>query len=208
MLKAKFQQHAALLPPVKPEEVDRYGAYFALLKEWNEKINLVSRKSFDTSFEYHFADSLHIAQVAHDHLYGRQLRDLGTGAGFPGVVFAIRYPEIPVTLYEKLEKRRIYLTDVIEKLGLKNVTLQGALPEVKYRDVFTARAVFPLAELFPFMKRHFVTGGRLVVNMGSATDIPELPNGFRSLKQDQYTLPGDAGSRKIAVYELVPRETN
>jgi 16S rRNA (guanine527-N7)-methyltransferase len=207
MFKKKFEEHAALLPPVKPEEVDRYDALFALLREWNEKINLVSRASIDTSFEYHFADSLHIAQTAHDYLYGRQLRDLGTGAGFPGVVFAIRYPEIPVTLYEKMEKRRLYLTDIIEKLELKNVTLQGALPEVKYRDLFTARAVFKVSELFPFMKRHLVNGGRLVVNTGGASEPFEVPTSYRVLHRNSYDLPGEAGTRKISVYEYVPRET-
>ncbi len=188
--------------------METYEAYFALLREWNEKINLVSRKSIDSSFAYHIADSIWIAERAHAHLGGRVLRDLGTGAGFPGIIFAIRYPKAPVTLYEKLAKRRLYLQDVIEKLSLKNVRLEGALPEARFADVFTARAVFPLDELFPFMKRHFLPGGTLVVTLGGGREIPEeVPKPFEGVSNYTYELPEGAGSRKIVIYDYVPRGT-
>ncbi len=178
-----------------------YDAYFALLREWNGKINLVSRKSIETSFAYHFADSVWIAQKAFECLEGRSLRDLGTGAGFPGLVFAIRFPEVAVCLYEKLAKRRLFLQEVITQLGLSRVTLYGALPDQLYTDLFTARAVLPVPELFPFMHRHFRNGGRLLVSLGGGVDIPEAPKPYRLLSTGSYELPEGAGNRKIAVYE-------
>lgn len=193
---------------MSPEEIEKYEAYFALLREWNEKINLVSRKSIDSSFAYHFADSIWIAEHAHKHQGGRVLRDLGTGAGFPGIVYAIRYPKKPVTLYEKLAKRRLFLQDVIDKLSLKNVKLEGALPEQRFPDIFTARAVFPVDELFPFMKRHFLPNGLLVVTLGGGRDIPaNLPAPFEGVSNFTYELPEGAGTRKLVIYEYVPRGT-
>jgi 16S rRNA (guanine527-N7)-methyltransferase len=196
------------LPPFSPEEVEKYDQYFALLKEWNEKINLVSRKSIDSSFSYHFADSLWIAHHAQAHLGNRKLRDLGSGAGFPGIVFGIRYPNTPVVLYEKMAKRRLFLQDAIDKLSLGNVQLQGALPEVRFGDVFTARAVFPPDELFPFMKRHYLPGGKLVTSWGGSKEVPEPPKPFVQVESLSYELPEDAGTRKLVVYEYVPRGTN
>lgn len=202
MFKEKFTEHAALLPPVTPEEVEKYDQYFTLLKEWNEKINLVSRKSIDTSFAYHYADSLWIAEHSHKYLANRTYKDVGTGAGFPGLVFAIRYPQAKVRLYEKLAKRRLFLEDVIQKLELKNTALFGALPDGKHSDLFTARAVFPVEELLPFMKRHMNMGGRLVVTLGSQKEIPEPPRSFKLLESATYELPEGAGNRKIAIFEF------
>jgi 16S rRNA (guanine527-N7)-methyltransferase len=196
------------LPSVCAEEVEQYEAYFALLREWNEKINLVSRKSIETSFAFHFADSVWIAEYAHAHLEGRSSRDLGSGAGFPGIVSAIRYPKQPITLYEKLAKRRIFLQDVIDKLSLKNVRLEGALPERCFSDLFTARAVFPLEELFPFMKRHFLPGGRLAVSLGGGREIPQdVPKPFEITARFHYELPEGAGGRQLVIYSYVPRGT-
>jgi len=208
MLKAKFEQSAELLPSVSAEEVDKYDAYFAILKEWNEKINLVSRKSIDSSFEYHFADSVHLAEFTHKNSGGRALRDLGTGAGFPGLVYAIRYPQTRVILYEKMAKRRAFLADVLARMRFKNVILEGALPEKRFGEIFTARAVLPPPELFLFMKSRLDSGGRLVVSVGGSTDIGRVPGAYKSIAETTYTLPGDAGSRKAAVFEFVPRETN
>ncbi len=185
---------------MRSEEIAGYEAYFALLKEWNAKINLVSRKSIDSSFAYHFADSVHLAHFAHSHLETREYKDLGSGAGFPGVIFAIRYPQVKVTLFEKLQKKRNFLKAVISGLGLKNVYLDGALPDKKYRDLFTARAVLPPPELFPFMKRHLLPTGRLVVSVGGSSDLA-VPRGFRVLDAITYELPEDAGSRKALLVD-------
>jgi 16S rRNA (guanine527-N7)-methyltransferase len=201
LLREKFETHRERLPNLRPEEIEQYEAYFKLLREWNEKIKLVSRKSIETSFAYHYADSLWICELAHHHLHGRHFSDLGTGAGFPGLIFAIRYPHVKVTLFEKLAKRRMFLRDVVENLGLSNVHLESALPEKKYKDLFTARAVFPVAELFPFMKRHLVPGGRLAVSLGGSTDLATVPEGFKLLSTHTYELPEDAGNRKLAIFE-------
>ncbi len=196
-----------MLPPVREDERDSYGRYFEILREWNEKINLVSRKSIDSSFAYHFADSVWLAHSAYPHLGSRKLLDLGSGAGFPGVVFAIRYPEAEVVLYEKLAKRRLFLQDVIDKLSLRKVRLEGSFPDGRTSDLVTARAVFPPDELFEFMKRRFAPGGRLVTSWGGSKELPVAPAPFVAKETLAYTLPEDAGSRKLVVYEVVPRGT-
>lgn len=203
----QFKAHAAILPPVSPEEAERYDAYFALLKEWNEKVNLVSRKSIDASFAPHFADSVHIAHFAYEHREKRELSDLGTGAGFPGMIFAIRYPQVRVKVFEKLAKRRLFLADAIEKLGMSNVVLEGALTDTKSSDLFTARAVFPPEELFEFLKRRLWPGGRMVLSIGGSKEFPETPAQYKKIAEYAYELPEGAGPRKNAVYELVPRGT-
>ncbi len=170
------------------------------MKEWNEKINLVSRKSIETSFAYHFADSVQLAHFAHKHLETREYKDLGTGAGFPGIVFAIRYPDVKVTLYEKLQKKRNFLEAAIQGLALKNVYLDGALPDKKFRDLFTARAVLPPPELFSLMRRHLLPAGRLIVSMGGSAELL-VPKGFRALDAITYELPEDAGSRKALLVD-------
>jgi 16S rRNA (guanine527-N7)-methyltransferase len=195
------------LPPVRKDEQESYSRYYALLREWNEKINLVSRKSIDSSFAFHFADSVWLAHSAHPHLGSRRLLDFGSGAGFPGMVFAIRYPDAEVVLYEKLAKRRLFLQDVIDKLSLRKVRLEGAFPEGRVADLVTARAVLPPDELFAFMKSRLHPEGRLVTSWGGAKDLPTAPPPFLALETLSYTLPEDAGSRKLVVYSVVPRGT-
>ncbi len=199
-LKGKFEAYADALPSVQPQEIEQYDAYFTLLKEWNEKINLVSRKSIDSSFEYHIADSLHLSQFISEQLNGRSYSDLGTGAGFPGLIFAIRYPQVKVTFFEKLQKRRIFLEDIKAKLSLKNVTVEGALAD-RSKDLFTARAVLAPDELLAFMKRMLQVPGGIIVSLGGVSDWNRTPKGFERAKAISYDLPGEAGTRKAVLFE-------
>ena len=78
MLRKLFEEHKALLPECTSREIDRYDAHFALLKEWNQKIALVSRKSIDQSFAPHYADSVWISDFARKHQKeGETVHDLG-----------------------------------------------------------------------------------------------------------------------------------
>lgn len=196
------------LPTLTEREVELYEAHFALLLEWNQKISLVSRKSVQDSFAPHYADSVWISEFAHKHLEGNEtVRDLGTGAGFPGVLFAIRYPEARVILYEKMAKKKPFLEEVIAKLGLSNVTLEGELPNKQLTGLFLGRAVFPLHELLPFMSSRMAERSKLILNVGGEGQTPELPKEFKELETFKYTLPLDFGSRKCISIQKVPRGT-
>ncbi len=128
---------------------------------------------------------------------GERVYDLGTGAGFPGVLFAIRYPEIPIILYEKLAKKRVFLEDVIAKLALDNVTLEETMPPKRLKGLFMARAVYQMPELLDYMSKHLSDGARLILNRGGDTDFPALPSDFKLLQTNRYTLPLECGSRHV-----------
>ncbi len=208
MLKKLFETHKSHCPEVSEREVEQYDAHFALLKEWNAKIALVSRKSIDQSFAPHYVDSVWISDFARKHhKEGETVHDLGTGAGFPGLIFAIRYPDIQVVVYEKLAKKRLFLEDAIAKLKLSNVTLAGGIPEERLKGLFLARAVLPVAELLPFMSKKMSYGSRLILNLGGDGEAPVLPADFKSTHSLKYELPLDFGFRRASCLLKVPRGT-
>lgn len=202
-----FEKYKASLPLVTAEEVSLYNRHFLILKSWNERMALVSKKSIELSFANHFADSLFISDFAKKFLREGQVYDLGTGAGFPGIVFGARYPEIKVRLYEKLLKKQTFLAAVLNDLKLKNIELQGAMPEIRHEGVLLARAVMPPVELFPFVAKRMKAGSVIIVNIGSSAEVPLAPREFQRLEEFRYSLPLDCGDRKAIAFEFVPRET-
>lgn len=202
-----FEKYKDVLPSVSPVEIALYERHFTILKSWNERMALVSKKSIDLSFANHFADSLFISDFSRRFLKTGQVFDLGTGAGFPGVVFGVRYPAVKVRLYEKLLKKQTFLAAVLNELDLKNVELQGTMPESRHEGVLLARAVMPPAELFPFVAKRLAPGSVIVVNIGSSAEAPVAPQEFKMLEEVRYTLPLDCGDRRALAFEFVPRET-
>lgn len=195
------------LPVLSARERAKYDQYMALLADWNQKINLVSRKSFHHTVPAHLVDSIWIAELVNRFREDRKIVDVGTGAGFPGIMIAIRYPGVPVHLYEKLEKRRKFLADVIASLSLDNVQLNGAYPAGQKRALFLARAVFKVPRLMEFYGDRVGKGGRFVTMLGGAAPETAAPPGFRVLDRIRYTLPEDFGERQLEVFERVPRGT-
>lgn len=141
------------------EMIDKLDKYADLLKEWNEKMNLTAIVEKEEVIEKHFFDSLLLLNYVDKC---ETLADIGTGAGFPGMVIAIAKPEIKVTLIEPTGKRCTFLETIKKELSLDNVEIINQRAEECvsiYRemyDVVTARAVANLqilAELcIPFVK--------------------------------------------------------
>ena len=129
--------------------VDQLNDYAAYLKEYNEKVNLTAITEYEEVLDKHFYDSI----LAADKDMKGTLVDVGTGAGFPGVVLKIVYPELKVILIEPIGKRCIFLNSLIEKLGLKDIEVINARGEdhsLEHReqyDYVTARAVSNLNSL-------------------------------------------------------------
>ena len=128
------------------EQLNDYASY---LKEYNEKINLTAITEYEEVLDKHFFDSLLLA----DRKLEGTLVDVGTGAGFPGVVLKIVFPELKVILIEPINKRCVFLESLIERLGLKDIEVineRGEDYSLKHReeyDYVTARAVSNLNTL-------------------------------------------------------------
>ncbi len=119
-------------------------------KEWNEKINVVSRKDIDSIYEKHVLHSLSIA-AAFEFADGMEIVDLGTGGGFPGIPLAIFYPEVQFLLVDSIAKKLKVVEAVAEGVGLKNViTRHTRIEDIKTQkfDFVVSRAVAPLKNLW------------------------------------------------------------
>ena len=197
-----FKTFAATLPTIAEREIALYQRHFELLQDWNQHIGLVSRKSIDQAFHIHYADSIWISECAFPFVKG-EVFDVGTGAGFPGLIFAIRYPDVKVTLFEKLLKKQSFLTAVLSQLDLPNVTLKGVLPDGRLKGLVLARAVFPRDKLFPLFSRQLEAGSILVANQGGKAEVEPVAKGFHKLLEKTYTLPLDHGNRRVEILEAV-----
>lgn len=147
----------------------------ALYTEWNEKINVISRKDIDALYEKHVLHSMAIAAIC-PFDDGARLLDIGTGGGFPGIPLAILFPKCQFVLADSIGKKIKVVQEVATAIGLTNVTAIHTRAEElkgKYKfDYAVSRAVAPLADLWKW-------GGPLI-ERGQRSD--ELPNGLICLK--------------------------
>lgn len=137
-----------------PKQIEQFKALEELYKEWNAKINVISRKDIDSLYEKHVLHSLSIA-VVFDFTAGMEVIDIGTGGGFPGVPLAIFFPEVKFHLVDSINKKLKIIEAVKETIGLTNVTTQHIrAEEIKNRkfDFAVSRAVAPLKELWKWSK--------------------------------------------------------
>ncbi|MBI4403495.1 MAG: class I SAM-dependent methyltransferase [Deltaproteobacteria bacterium] len=207
LLRAQFSEHSQSLPAVSERELALYEHHHELLQRWSARMNLVSARTLPNAYAVHYADSIHICDIAAPHCGSIPAFDIGTGAGFPGIVFAIRNPNNAITLFEKSNKKCLFLREVISELGLGNVRLEQELPQHLYRGVFFARATFPPAEFFQIFRGRGVTGSYLVVNTGGKSEPVNAPHDFVEKENRLYVLPEDFGRRRVQIFGYVPRET-
>lgn len=161
---------------IPDSSVDNLTIYGNLLLEWNEKINLTAITDPLEVVIKHFIDSLSLLKII-DPKEGESLIDIGTGAGFPGMVIKVLRPDLNITLLDGHAKRFIFLSDLQEKLKLPTENLhiraELAAKDNKYREKFdyaTARAVARLPVLseycLPFVKK----GGKFIAMKGPGAD--------------------------------------
>lgn len=141
------------------EQTKQFAALEELYKDWNSKINVISRKDIDSLYEKHVLHSLSIA-TAFEFPAGMEIIDIGTGGGFPGVPLAIYFPEVKFHLVDSISKKLKIIDAVTEAIGLKNVTTQHTrAEEIKNKkfDFAVSRAVAPLKDLLrwsrPLLKK-------------------------------------------------------
>ncbi len=143
-------------PELTARQIDQFNAMGELYPEWNEKINVISRKDIDNLYVNHILHSLAIAKFLGPLEAGTTFMDLGTGGGFPGIQLAVMYPDCRFHLIDRIAKKLRVAADVAEKIGLKNVTFRhGDVGECHDRfNYVVSRAVMPLDKLVKLVVRN------------------------------------------------------
>lgn len=163
-------------PEVTDRQVEQFRQMDALYRDWNSKINVISRKDMDELYRHHVLHSLGIAAYIRIHMpdvYDRlrgngpysvteplKIMDLGTGGGFPGIPLAVMFPNAEFTLCDSIGKKIIVATEVSKGLGLKNVTTINARAESLHEtfDYIVSRAVTSLDNFMPWVKGKYSSG--------------------------------------------------
>lgn len=142
-------------------QIQQFKMLGSLYPEWNEKINVISRKDIDNLYTNHILHSLSIAKFLIP-IDGTTFLDMGTGGGFPGIPLAIIFPECSFHLIDRINKKINVASSIARSIGLTNVTFQhGDIGECRQRyDFVVSRAVMRLDELVPLIRKNVAKNGR------------------------------------------------
>lgn len=191
------------------EAEDALEIYASFLLEYNEHTNLTAIKTMSDIYLKHFYDSLTISKLA--NFTSGKLLDVGTGAGFPGMVLAICFPNLQVDLLDSNNKKIKFLEELIKKLNLTNVQTIYSRAEDYTRvnrekyDYVTSRAVADLRVLLELNIPSLKINGEFLVMKGNIDEELKLSqNALEKLfctitKQEEFTLPFNSGTRNIMV---------
>jgi len=159
-----------------PQQEAQFEQLGSLYREWNEKINVISRKDIDSLYEKHILHSLAIAAIFDfSSAEGLRIADIGTGGGFPGLPLAIMFPEASFTLVDSIGKKLKVVDAISETIGVKNIeTIHSRAEQIAPNrfDFVVSRAVAPLKDLWIWGKP-LLRGGR---------KLDEYKNGMIFLK--------------------------
>lgn len=136
-------------------QAEQFAQLDALYRDWNSKINVISRKDIDNLYEHHVLHSLAIAKFL-PFQPGTTILDVGTGGGFPGIPLAILFPECRFMLIDSIGKKIKVASEVAQSLGLTNVVCkqERAEEEKQKFDFVVSRAVMPLPDLVKLVRKN------------------------------------------------------
>lgn len=188
------------------EQLNQLDKFYKLLIEWNNKINLTRIVGEEEVYLKHFYDSLTIAKVL-DLKEKKTLCDVGTGAGFPGVVLKIVYPNLKVTLVDSLLKRVNYLNEIIKELELTDIEAIHVRGE-DFRgnfDVVTSRAVANIEKLIKYTMHLIDNNGVFIALKGNIDNElidsvkQKIEKKYKIIKIEKFKLPIEESQRSILV---------
>ncbi len=206
----------ALQIKLTEEQLDKLDIYYRLLVEWNEKINLTAITDAQGVAVKHFADSLSLLTKL-DIPESAKMIDVGTGAGFPGIVLKIVRPDIELTLLDSLKKRFLFIDELLRELDLTAECIAGRAEEYgqdldmrESYDFCVSRAVARLNILSEYCLPFVRLSGRFVAFKGGGSD-EEIQSACRAvqtlggklIKTHSFELPFDGGARKLVEIEKV-----
>jgi len=190
------------------EQLNLLDKFYELLISWNEKINLTTITNYEDVYLKHFYDSLTLYKAVNlnDSL---SLCDVGSGAGFPGIVLKICFPNLNITLVDSLQKRVNYLNEIIKELGLTGIeAIHTRMEEfsrnsIEKFDVITARAVANMNVLLEISVNALKVNGHIILMKANCDD--ELQNSSNALKVlnceildiNKFSLPKENSNRTI-----------
>lgn len=150
-----------IFPEVPAEAWARLREMAALHREWNEKVNLVSRKDIENLEWHHYAPCVAAVRML-KLMHGARVIDVGTGGGFPGLILAALYPQADFTLVDSVGKKVACVQDIVVRLGLRNVDVRNARAETlrHEHDFVTGRAVASMPEFVAHTKQLVRQGGK------------------------------------------------
>lgn len=160
------------------KQIEQFGKLEELYKEWNEKINVISRKDTENLYERHVLHSLSIAKFI-SFYDGSKIMDLGCGGGFPGIPLAIFFPECRFHLVDSIGKKLKVVDEIATAIGLENVfTFHSRAEQMAYQyDFVISRAVAPASDLMQWTKgkffpknRHEIINGLICLKGGDLTE--------------------------------------
>lgn len=193
---------------ITEEKLNKLDKYYDLLIEWNNKINLTRITDKEEVYLKHFYDSLTLTKVI-DLNTCKNLLDFGTGAGFPGMVLKIFFPELKVTLLDSNNKKIKFLTELQEKICVDNLELINTRVEnirkerLNSYDVITARAVANMPVLTELAMPLIKNGGYFIALKGGnkeeiAKSMPAITKSHGEVKEIKtFSLPNEGGARNI-----------
>ncbi|WP_300491345.1 16S rRNA (guanine(527)-N(7))-methyltransferase RsmG [Flavobacterium sp.] len=186
-----MQDIVKYFPNLTEDQVSKFRELEVLYKDWNAKINVISRKDIDELYEKHVLHSLGIAKIQ-EFKPGSKIMDVGTGGGFPGIPLAILYPEVDFYLIDVIAKKIRVVNEVATALGLQNVKAEQMRAEnVKEEfDFIVSRAVTNMPDFVQWVKdkvkkkqNHELKNGILYLKGGDLTEeLQDFP------KATQYDL--------------------
>lgn len=174
-LKKKF-------PLLSKTQIDKFLLFEKLIKNWNKKVNLISRKDIEFLFERHISYSLSIT-FFFKFKTSTKILDVGTGGGFPGIPLAIFFPNVEFTLIDRTKKKIKVIDSIKEDLKIKNIkTIVGDVKNIKCKfDFILGRAVTKMEKFVPLVKKNILVqkdGSGIIYLKGGKLDYEKerFPN--------------------------------